>query len=264
MPALCAGVRFLAASADSKGAVNFSLKGGMHVGRIRNGLTSAHVLATIALFVGLAGTAGAGGITLITGSTIRDGSVGGIDVRNGSITGLDVRDGSLRIEDLARHDQSKLIGRKGVRGAVGLKGDTGPAGAKGEIGAKGDTGPAGAPATLPSFDATAPDITNYQDLTPIVTATAPAAGYYLAIASGTVTNTGGSDDYLNCGFDVAGTIAGAAGFQTTAGNATSGSSVTVAPITAANQPVTFVCDGNGATTFDLSNLKLKLVQLADA
>jgi hypothetical protein len=117
--------------------------------------------------------------------------------------------------------------------------------------------------SLESVNATAPDITNYQDMAPIISAPAGAAGYYLAIASGTVTNTGGSDDYLNCGFDVSGTISGAAGFSTAAGNATSGSSVTLAPTTAPNQTVTFICDGNGVTTFDFSNLKLKRVKLAD-
>jgi hypothetical protein len=67
----------------------------------------------------------------------------------------------------------------------------------------------------------------------------------------------------NCGFDVAGTVAGAAGFSTTAGDATSGSSVTVAPTTSPNQTVKFVCFGSGATTFDLANLKMKLIKLAD-
>ena len=92
---------------------------------------------------------------------------------------------------------------------------------------------------------------------------AATPGYYLAIASGTVTNTGTSDDYLNCGFDVSGNTSGAAGFQTTAGNTTSGSSVTLAPTTSPNETVKFICFGNGVTTFDLANLKMKLIKLAD-
>ncbi len=227
-------------------------------------LTSAHVLAAVALFVALGGPAGAAAVKLITGADIENHSISGIDVkresltgnqlRNGSVTGFDVRDGSLTRADFAASDLAQLVGPKGDPGA------------KGDQGAKGDTGPpgpVGGPASLESTNSTAPDITNYQDLEPIISAQAGAAGYYLAIASGTVTNTGGSDDYLNCGFDVDGSISGAAGFSTTAGNATSGSSVTLAPTTAPNQTVAFVCDGSGVTTFDLSNLKLKLIKLAD-
>jgi hypothetical protein len=68
-----------------------------------------------------------------------------------------------------------------------------------------------------------------------VTRVAPSAGYYLAIAAATGTNTGANNDYLNCDFDVDGVLSGAAGFDTTAGNTVSGSSVTVAPTTQANQ-----------------------------
>ena len=121
-------------------------------------------------------------------------------------------------------------------------------------------GPAGTPATLESSDWSGTDISDYVDGDPIVTAAAGEPGFYLAIATATVANTGGSDDYLNCGFDVGGSVAGAAGFSTTAGNTSSGSSVTVAATTITDQLVRFVCLGNGVTTFDITNPKMKLIK----
>ena len=216
--------------------------------RLRGTLTGSNVIAMIALFVALGGTAGAAGVKLITGAVVKD----------GSITGSDIRNGSLHSADFSPATLAKLTRATGATGATGETGETGAAGATGP------QGPVGAPATLKSISSTGADITNYHDGDAIVIADADAAGYYLAIASGTVTNTGSSDEYLNCGFDVAGTVAGAAGFSTTAGNATSGSSVTVAPTTTPNQTVRFVCFGSGGgNTFDLANLKMKLVKLAD-
>lgn len=230
-------------------------------------VTSAHVIATLALFAALAGTAGASGVQLVTGAFIKNRSVTAVDVkresltggnlRNGTVTGLDVRDGSLRAQDFASEDLAELVGPKGDTGAQG------PAGGKGDAGATGPAGPAGSSATLQSSNTTAPDITNYQNGDTIISLNAGSAGYYLAIASGTATNTGASDDYLNCGFDVSGSVSGAAGFSTTAGNATAGSSVTLAPTTSANETVKFICFGSGSTTFDLANLKMKLIKLAD-
>jgi hypothetical protein len=233
-------------------------------------ITSSHLIAMLALFVALGGTAGAAGVKLITGSGIKNGSLTGVDIkrgsitgkqlRNGSITGLDIRDGTLRSTDFSAADLAQLVGAKGNTGATGAQG---PAGAKGDTGAIGPQGATGAPATLQSVNTTGSDISGYQNGDAILTITAGAPGYYLAIASGTVTNTGPNDDYLNCGFDVSGTLAGAAGFSTTAGNASSGSSVTVVPTTNANETVKFVCFGSGGTTFDLANLKMKLIKLAD-
>lgn len=231
--------------------------------RLRGTLTGSNVIALIALFVALGGTAGAAGVKLITGAGVKDGSITGADVKaeslsgadlkRGSVTGSDIRNGSLHSSDFSRATLARLMGA----GAAGTPGATGAPGATGP------QGEAGAPATLKSIGSTGADITNYQDGDAIATANADAAGYYLAIASATVTNTGGSDQYVNCGFDVAGTIAGAAGFDTTAGNATSGSSVTVAPTTSSNQTVKFVCFGGGGTAFDFANIKMKLIKLAD-
>jgi hypothetical protein len=226
--------------------------------RLRGTLTGSNVIALIALFVALGGTAGAAGVKLITGAGVKDGSITGRDLKRNSVTGSDIRDGSLHGADFSRATLATLLRAQGAAGAAGVTGATGAAGETGP------QGPVGAPATLKSISSTAADITNYQDGDAIVTAEADAPGYYLAIASGTVTNTGSSDEYLNCGFDVAGTVAGAAGFSTIAGDPTSGSSVTVAPTSSPNQTVKFVCfDSGGGNTFDLANLKMKLVKLAD-
>jgi hypothetical protein len=86
----------------------------------------AVVLAMLALFVALTGTAVATTSALITGKQIKNSSITGADVKNKSLTPRDFR-GS-------------------VRGLRGLRGFTGPAGAKGD---KGDAGAAGRSALTP-------------------------------------------------------------------------------------------------------------------
>ena len=82
---------------------------------------SAHVLAAVALFVALGGTAMAqpGVRALITGA----------DVRNGSLTGKDVRDRSIRPVDLA--PDVLRAGQQGPAGPQGPAGERGPAGPAG-------------------------------------------------------------------------------------------------------------------------------------
>jgi hypothetical protein len=89
----------------------------------------AVVLAMLALFVALTGTAVATTSALITGKQIKNSSITGADVKNKSLTPKDFR-GS-------------------VRGPRGLRGFTGPSGAKGDKGDKGDTGAAGRSALTP-------------------------------------------------------------------------------------------------------------------
>ena len=90
----------------------------------------ALVVAMLALFVALTGTAVATTSALITGKNIKNGSITGADVKNKSLTGADIR-GQLR----------GPRGLQGPPGAAGAKGD------KGDKGEKGDPGQAGAPAT---------------------------------------------------------------------------------------------------------------------
>lgn len=84
-------------------------------------LSPAMVVAMLALFVALTGTAVATTSALITGKSIKNGSVTGLDIKNKSLTPVDFR-GSLR-------------------GPRGLQGPAGAPGAKGDKGEKGDTGP---------------------------------------------------------------------------------------------------------------------------
>jgi hypothetical protein len=83
------------------------------------------VVAMIALFVALSGTAVATTSALITGAQIKNNSISGVDIKNKSLTPTDFR-GSVR----------------GPAGPAGATGATGPAG---PIGATGTTGPAGPP-----------------------------------------------------------------------------------------------------------------------
>jgi hypothetical protein len=94
----------------------------------------AFVVAMIALFVALTGTAVATNsatLALITGKQIKNGSITGLDVKNKSLTPKDFR-GSVR-------------GPRGLAGAAGPAGAAGTPGAAGAKGDKGDKGDTGAP-----------------------------------------------------------------------------------------------------------------------
>jgi hypothetical protein len=84
----------------------------------------AMVVAMLALFVALTGTAVATTSALITGNQIKNSSITGLDVKNKSLTPRDFR-GSVR-------------GPRGLRGLTGATGAAGAAGAKGDKGDKGD------------------------------------------------------------------------------------------------------------------------------
>jgi hypothetical protein len=86
----------------------------------------ALIVAMLALFVALTGTAVATTSALIGSAQIRNNSITGLDVKNRSLRPIDFR-GSVR----------------GPRGLRGLTGATGAPGAKGDKGDKGDTGPPG-------------------------------------------------------------------------------------------------------------------------
>src|SRR5262245_26225710 len=90
-------------------------------------MSPAMVVALLALFVALSGTALATSAALITGA----------DVKNSSLTGLDVKDKSLTPKDF----------RGSVRGPRGLPGTPGSPGAKGDPGVPGAAGAPGAAGT---------------------------------------------------------------------------------------------------------------------
>jgi hypothetical protein len=99
-------------------------------------------------------------------------------------------------------------------------------------------------------------VAGYQDLTPLATLELAVPGDYVVFTNLTVHNTGLVNEYLNCGFRYAGVVSGAAGVDTTAGATTSGVSVGVVSVGAPGT-VEFLCTGNGATTYDIANIKMR-------
>jgi hypothetical protein len=100
------------------------------------------VVAMLALFVALTGTAVATTSALITGKQIK----------NGSITGLDLKNKSVGVADLA----TKARGARGARGAAGppgAAGAQGPQGAQGAQGIQGTQGIQGPAGPFPSGNA---------------------------------------------------------------------------------------------------------------
>ena len=205
----------------------------------------ANVTATLALFFALTGSAVAGGTLLVTGANVKD----------HTLTGADVRRGSLGLATLSPAARARLAGATGPAGAQGARGVPGAQGAQGAQGAPGAQGPAGVGVTTSTTSGT--DVTGYVDLTPLATGALGPAGDYVVFTTLTVHNTGGAGEYLNCGYRVAGTMVGAAGVETTAGGTASGSSVG-AFHAAAGATVEFVCMGNGATTYDIEDIEMRV------
>ena len=101
------------------------------VSSLREKLSYANVMATIAVFVSLGG--GAYAALRVTGREVVNSSLRGADVRNGSLTGRDIRDRSIGARDLARGAIRQ--GPQGATGATGSQGRPGPPGATGPQGA---------------------------------------------------------------------------------------------------------------------------------
>jgi hypothetical protein len=199
----------------------------------------ANVTATLALFFALTGTAVAGGALLVTGA----------DVKDRSLTGADIRRGSLGLATLSPEARARLTGAAGPAGAQGAKGEPGAPGAPGA------QGPAGAGVTTATVSGT--DMPNYVDLTPLASGTLGPAGDYVVFTTLTVRNTGGANEYLNCGYRVDGTMVGAAGVETSAGGTASGSSVG-AFHAAAGAATEFLCAGSGGTTYDIEDVEMRI------
>ncbi len=116
---------------------------------MRERLSYANVMATVAVFIALGGTSYAA--LKITGKHVVDGSLTGKDVRNNSVKSADVA--GLTAADFA---DTLPAGPQGAKGDAGAKGDTGAAGAKGDAGAVGPTGPAGTAGARAPRDRAAP------------------------------------------------------------------------------------------------------------
>jgi hypothetical protein len=112
----------------------------------------ANVVSTVALIFAVTGTATAAGLPqLITGTSIK----------NGSITGADIANQSIGVNKLTPTAVTDLAGATGPTGPEGPVGPQGPAGADGGTGPDGLVGPAGTGITLAghatSVDETIPD-----------------------------------------------------------------------------------------------------------
>lgn len=213
--------------------------------RLLSHLSYANVIATLALFLALGGTAVAGTRMLLTGADIQDHSLTGVDLKNGSVGTSVFKKSALRA----------LAGPKGARGATGSSGATGAAGPAGPAGAAGSKGPAGA--GVATTTVAGADQANYVNDSPLASTTLSGSGDYVIFTNLTVANTGAVDEYLNCGYRFNGVLNGASGVSTTAGTTASGTS---AGVITADGPTTveFLCEGSGATTFDVSNVTMRV------
>jgi hypothetical protein len=210
---------------------------------VRHRLSYSSVVATLALFVAIGGTAAAGAQSLLTGRNVKDESLTGADIQNDSLTGADIRNGSLGSNVFSS------VARANLRGA------TGPTGPQGETGATGAQGAAGAGVT--AMVVTGDDIANYQDLDPLATASLSAAGDYVVFARLTVHNTGATGDDLNCGLFIDGQAVGGGGVSVAAGTTESGSTVGAISISAPTD-LTLKCQGGAVTTFDISHITMRI------
>jgi hypothetical protein len=210
---------------------------------MKNRLSYTSVVATLALFLAIGGTTAVGAQALITGKSVKDESLTGADIQNNSLTGADVRDGSLGSNAFSSAARANL---RGATGDTGAPGPAGPAGAQ---------GPAGQGVTVTTT--TGPDVTGYQDMDTLAVATLPAAGDYVMFGRITVHNTGANSDNLQCGlFDDNGAFGGG-GVSVNAGE-TATTSVVGAISATHGGDVTLKCQGNGQTTFDISDITIRL------
>jgi hypothetical protein len=233
------------------------------VGSVLSRLTYANVIATLALFVALGGTAAAGAHVWLTGADIRDRSLTGADVANRSlsakklklrtVTGALVRDGSLRAADFNAADLKTLVG---PAGSAGPAGSVGPSGSKGAEGPKGDPGSS----DIARVSATGPDATNYVNDDVLISQTLPADGGWLGWAQLDATNTSGSDDYFNCGLFVNGQQLGGGGDFVAAGTTKHINAVGFGPA-GPGQPVEVWCESGGAGTFNVTNVAAKFAKI---
>lgn len=211
-------------------------------------LTYANVVATLALVLAVGGTTVAGASSLMTGRDVQDDSLTGADVQNGSLTGADIRPGSVGSNALS------LAARANLRGA---RGDAGPQGATGAPGLQGAPG-----VGVTTLGVAGADVANYHDLDTLATATLPQAGDYVLFGRLEATNTGATDDNLNCGLFTDPTSAfGGGGTSVTAG-AMSAATVVGAISTNGPQTVFLKCQGNGVTTYDIASITMRIHDLS--
>lgn len=103
-------------------------------------------LGMLAIVAAATAVAFGGGVGLITGADVKDGTIGSRDLKPGSVQSHDIADGTIRVVDLSAAAVKALRGATGPTGAAGATGATGargPEGIAGPRGVPGATGPAG-------------------------------------------------------------------------------------------------------------------------
>ena len=217
---------------------------------MKHRLSYASVTATLALLLAVGGTSAVGAQALLTGRSVKDGSLTGADIQNDSLTGADIAAGSLGSNLFSTVARANL---RGQTGATGPKGDTGATGPQGPVGV-------GIIATRVSGD----DVTDYQDRTPLASTTLEANGDYVIFAHFSAHNTGSVDEYLNCGLytgdDPNNNQFGGGGASVVAGATASGTAVGAISLTTPVK-VTMACYVSGATTYDLSHIEMRIHNL---
>lgn len=84
-----------------------------------------------------------GGVGLITGADVKDGTIDSRDLKPGSVQSHDIANGTIRLADLSPAAAAALHGARGAKGEPGATGAQGAAGPAGQVGPKGATGAAG-------------------------------------------------------------------------------------------------------------------------
>ena len=173
--------------------------------QLRSRLTYANVMASIAVFLALGGTATAA--LVITSKNVKNNSLTSADIKNRSLLSQDFKPGQLVAG--APGPQGPQ-GPKGDAGAPGAKGDAGAPGAKGDPcpstdpacrgpqGEQGDPGPSNLIASSVSGQTTTINSTCTNYLNGEVTITVPGPGKIAVDASTNVklSHTSGTTDYL--------------------------------------------------------------------
>jgi hypothetical protein len=146
-------------------------------GFVRRHVTYANVIATLALFLVVAGGSAVAATKLIKGTQIAKGTIKGTNIAKGTIKGANIGKGAL----LAANFKAGQL-PAGATGATGAQGATGPAGPAGPAGATGATGATGAAGSAVAYGLVVfssaggnPQLSNNVGFTSV---TSPSAGYY--------------------------------------------------------------------------------------
>ena len=139
----------------------------------------ATILAGLALFIALGGTAAAAG-----------GLINGKKIKKGTVTAKQLKNKTLTTAKFAPSTVSALKGAKGAQGPRGEKGDKGATGAKGDTGLPGVAGPE----VVNSFSAdnTASNVPANTDVDVISFNNLPSSKYLVIAKSVMFSNVGGS------------------------------------------------------------------------